>query len=172
MILVLLGPSGSGKTKFEHMCESVGFKRVISHTTRPRRVGDRDFAYYFISEEKFDAMLENGEFIEHTNYCGNKYGISKSALVAPCILVVEPEGLRQLKKAFGDVPSIYFDVPEEIRFQRCISRGDTREYALNRLEKDRGIFNASLCDEVTYVFKNNTIEDLQNLLFEVQSLLQ
>lgn len=171
MILVLVGPSGSGKSKFEEMCEKTGFNRVISHTTRPKRPDDRESAYHYVSPEKFDAMLENGEFIEHTNYCGNKYGASKVAFIDPCVVVVEPEGLRQLKRAFGpNLFSIYFDVPEKIRFHRCISRGDTQEYASNRLEKDKGIFNSSLRREVSVILKNNTEEDLQKLLTYVQRI--
>lgn len=173
MILLLVGPSGSGKTRFEEMCKQVGFKRVISTTTREVRHDDKPDAYHRVTRAEFMQMFEEGKLVEYVNYQGNLYGITKAEFIEPCVATVEPAGMRRVHKEFGDsVLSIYFNVPEEVRIERCIApeRGNTREYILDRIEKDRSIF-ANMEKETTLVFNNNTEEDLRKLLKLVKGLL-
>ena len=64
MILVIMGGSCSGKTEFSLACEKYGFKKVITNTTRKRRIDDSENAYHFLMVEEFFNKVNNGEMIE------------------------------------------------------------------------------------------------------------
>ena len=68
ILFVLSSPSGAGKTTLSRrlLAEDAAFTLSISATTRPPRpqeVEGRD--YFFVSEERFAAMISGGELLEH-----------------------------------------------------------------------------------------------------------
>ena len=69
------GPSGVGKTTIARRVEArLGGSFSISATTRPKSAGDvegRD--YYFIDEDRFKAMIDAGEFLEHACVFGQSW---------------------------------------------------------------------------------------------------
>ncbi|MDR1609412.1 MAG: guanylate kinase [Holosporales bacterium] len=81
--LIFSGPSGSGKSTlikfvlrtFRSACATV------SCTTRLRRDSEVDgLDYHFISHSEFDELVASGEFLEHTECYGNRYGTLRSAV--------------------------------------------------------------------------------------------
>jgi len=75
--ILIIGPSGVGKSvilkalKKRH--PEIVFPR--SATTRPRRPGENDELYRFVSEEEFDALIERGELLEWAVvHGGARYG--------------------------------------------------------------------------------------------------
>ena len=50
MILVISGPSGCGKTTLSGLFEVKGFKRIITSTTRSRRLNDIKDQYFFVDK--------------------------------------------------------------------------------------------------------------------------
>lgn len=101
-VFVFSGPSGAGKSTLikyllEISCSSAGL--TVSCTTRPPRLGEKDgIDYHFVSNEEFEQLVQNGEFIEHVSCYGNRYGTLKSAVLEVlknkdiCILDMEFEG--------------------------------------------------------------------------------
>ena len=83
ILCVVSGPSGSGKTT---LCrafsdEDSSCSYAISCTTRPKREGEVNGKdYHFLTEEKFLAQVENGDFLEHARVYGNLYGTLKSSV--------------------------------------------------------------------------------------------
>ena len=80
LIFVISGPAGSGKgtvvAALRQMLPDIGFS--VSATTRSPRPGEIDGVnYHYITRERFAEMLEHGEILEHTEYCGNYYGTLK-----------------------------------------------------------------------------------------------
>ena len=73
--IAIVGPSGVGKGTllkklFDDFTKSFEFS--VSHTTRFPREGEADGVdYHFISNEQFEAMRLNGDFIEHAGNYGN-----------------------------------------------------------------------------------------------------
>ena len=49
MIVTITGGTCSGKTEFAIKCQDFGFDRVITNTTRNRRVDDKDDSYHFLT---------------------------------------------------------------------------------------------------------------------------
>lgn len=65
LLLVVSGPSGAGKGTIckELLKENDTIKLSVSATTRKPRTGEVDGVnYFFISKEKFEEMIEKGEF--------------------------------------------------------------------------------------------------------------
>ena len=77
LMFVLSSPSGAGKTTLSRRLleQEEGVSMSVSATTRPMRPGEvngRD--YHFVDNATYDAMVKNGEFLEHATVFENKYG--------------------------------------------------------------------------------------------------
>ena len=83
VMIILSSPSGAGKTTLVNLLSKLdNFEISISHTTRRPRaneVSEKD--YYFVSEEKFQRLIKNGEFLEYAKVFNNFYGTT----IAPVI---------------------------------------------------------------------------------------
>jgi guanylate kinase len=68
LVFVLSGPSGVGKsTVIEQLKrESFPIHYCVTATTRPRRTGEiHGTHYYFLTDEEYDALLADDQFLEH-----------------------------------------------------------------------------------------------------------
>lgn len=81
------------------------FSITVSHTTRQPRPGEREGVdYYYISREKFEALIFEGTFVEYAEFNGNLYGTSKQTIIdqttsgSIVLLDIEMEGVKQLKE--------------------------------------------------------------------------
>lgn len=106
--LVIAGPSGAGKSSVitEALRRDPSLVFSVSATTRPRRpdeVDGRD--YHFVTERKFDQMLETGDLLEWTTYGSHKYGTPSSEVVSrlvtgqDVVINVEVQGALALRRA-------------------------------------------------------------------------
>lgn len=129
MIFVLIGRSGSGKSSIEKMVSELrpDFFRIISDTTRPKREGEiRGQDYHFVTEDFFINGIENGDYLEYTNYNNWYYGINKRYIdlkLGDYICVTNPYGYRQLKKQFGnEVVGIVIHTDDKQRLLNYLNR--------------------------------------------------
>ena len=78
--MVVSGPSGTGKTTLcRKLCEEGEAIFSVSCTTRAPRPGEVDGKdYFFLTEDDFVARIGRGEFFEHANVHGRRYGTLKS----------------------------------------------------------------------------------------------
>ena len=80
-IIVISAPSGAGKgTIIQKLLERDSKTRwlSISATSREPREGEKDGVnYYYLTKEDFEKKIEEGYFLEYTNYAGNYYGTPK-----------------------------------------------------------------------------------------------
>ena len=84
LMLVLSSPSGAGKSTISRALleKNSGLSMSVSATTRPMRTGETEGEdYFFVDQEKFDAMAAAGEFLEHATVFENSYGTPKGPLV-------------------------------------------------------------------------------------------
>ena len=73
-LVVLSAPSGAGKSSLLNnvISQHHDIGLTISHTTRDIRPSEKNnIDYYFISKEKFQAMINEEEFIEFAEVHGN-----------------------------------------------------------------------------------------------------
>ena len=143
-MIVLVGPSASGKTEAAKLLYSIyGIKKVITHTTRPMRIGEKDDVdYHFVSKEEFLKLKEKNYFIETTLYNGNYYGTSKSEVSDNKVLIVDPNGVKSIL-SLNDQRIIIFrlNADSTTRFNRMIIRGDSIENIEQRISKDKDVFS-------------------------------
>ena len=138
-MIVLVGPSASGKTEAAKLLYSIyGIKKVITHTTRPMRIGEKDDVdYHFVSKEEFLKLKEKNYFIETTLYNDNYYGTSKSEVSDNKVLIVDPNGVKSIL-SLNDPRIIIFrlNADSTTRFNRMIIRGDSIENIEQRISED------------------------------------
>lgn len=149
-IVVIAGQIASGKSTLAKYMATHGFERIVTYTTRPPRDGEIDGVdYYFLSGlEEFADKAEAGFFAEHTGYTAKsgyvRYGTSKESLETPDsvkkVIVLNPEGVIQLKEAGYDIFTVYLDFEQEALMRRALQRGDTPSEIGRRIADDTRIF--------------------------------
>jgi guanylate kinase len=111
LMLILSSPSGAGKTTISKRLLDMeqGISMSVSATTRPMRKGEIEGKdYFFVSQDKFDSMVKNGEFLEHARVFGNNYGTPEKAVSdklasgADVLFDIDWQGTDALKKKRGD----------------------------------------------------------------------
>lgn len=176
IVLVLSAPSGTGKTTVCHrLMEKLPELRVnISHTTRSPRENEIDGEhYYFVSEKQFQAMREQGDFLEWANINGNFYGtafesIRKSSEKGHDVLLeLDVQGAESLRKLGFSATSIFILPPslEELKF-RLNNRGTESDEIINqRLEI--GIKEMKGCMAYDYILTNHEVEEAVDKIISI-----
>lgn len=149
-VIVIVGQIASGKSTLAKFMEEHGFERIVTYTTRPPREGEIDGVdYHFLSGlEEFADKAEAGFFAEHTGYTAKfgfvRYGTSKESLETPGgvkkVVVLNPEGVIQLKEAGYDIFVVYLDFGQETLMRRALQRGDAPSEIGRRIADDTRIF--------------------------------
>jgi guanylate kinase len=144
-LIVLTGPSGVGKgTLMRSLLQRYPeLYYSVSVTTRSPRDGEIDGKnYYFISRNKFEQLVAQGEFLEWAEFAGNYYGTPREGVLKQIragktvVLEIELEGARQIRASFPSALSIFILPPsfEELE-QRIRNRGqDSSEAIARRLQ--------------------------------------
>ena len=165
MVIVVLGGTCSGKTEFALACEKFGFPKVITNTTRARRVDDNENSYHFLTRDEFMQKIENGEMLEYAEYNGKLYGTSIDSLSKNCVIVLEPKGLRSFERIMGDrIYSIFLDVSDEERLRRGIARGDSLEVLNSRMEEEKTLFTDDVKRSVDFLIRDLKREEIDILI--------
>lgn len=151
-IVILLGKSAAGKDTVARMLEKMyGYRFVISTTTRPMRDGESEGEpYFFVQNKEFEELIQNNSLIEYRAYdtLVNKkperwyYGVEKHQVNSnrKHIVVLDTVGLREFKEYFKNrVVSFFIDVPDKVREDRCVSRGDFDKTEWHRRLEDDNI---------------------------------
>lgn len=158
-MIVLAGASASGKTEVAKLlAKCYGITKVITTTTRKKRVGEENGRdYFFISVEDFIKMIEDGKFVEYTIYNGHYYGSTKDQIASNRCVVIDPAGLKSYI-ALNDpnIITFFLDSKEETRFERMMLRGDRVEDARNRILHDRIAFEPTQIATVDYHVNSQT----------------
>jgi guanylate kinase len=176
-VLVITGPSGVGKgTLIQGLLGRVpGAELAVSATTRAARDGEVNGSdYHFLDEAEFEERVARGEFVEHAEYAGSRYGTLRSELQRPARLIVleiDLQGARQIRSTLPDVDQVFIAPPsfEELE-RRLIGRGlDSQEQIATRLALAREELAAQ--DEFPHVVVNADLEEAQGALVELAATM-
>lgn len=167
ILTVVSGFSGAGKgTVMKELVKKPDYKLSISATTRLPREGEADGReYFFLTREKFESMIEEGQFIEHAEYVGNYYGTPKKYVEEQLeagynvILEIEIQGALHVKKVFPDALLLFIVPPSaEILKERLINRG-TEDVATVNKRMNRAVEEAQYMEQYDYLVVNDKLDD-------------
>lgn len=170
-MIVIIGASASGKTEISKiLIKNYNYKKLITTTTRNLRPNERNHIdYHFVSKDEFLKGLKNNEFLEHTIYNNNYYGINKKDVNKNALVIVDPNGANVLIDELKENSFVvYVKTNKRIRKSRMLSRKDDPEVIKERLKNDDKIFKKSNIKKIDLVLKNNKtcINELAKKLHE------
>ncbi len=165
-VFVLSAPAGGGKTTLANLLlkEVPNLVKITTCTTRKPRPGEKNGVdYFFLSKEEFERKIKEGAFLEYAVVHGNYYGTPKEEVIKEInkgndvLLVIDVQGMRQIKRNFKDVVTIFLIPPSfEELINRMRKRGDPEEEIKKRLETAKKELKA--WREYDYIVINDIIE--------------
>jgi len=172
VIIVVSGPGGVGKgTIVEELVQrdpQLWLSR--SWTTRERRPSESDDAYVFTDTATFEQRVDDGGFLEWTEFLGHYYG-SPTPDVAPgrdVVLEIEVDGAQQVKKLYPGAMLLFVLPPSRDEQERRLrGRGDPNDKVLARLKK------AEVEEPIGRALADHVVvnDDLQTTIAEMLSLI-
>ena len=178
LMLVLSSPSGAGKSTISKalLKSDGGLTMSVSATTRPMRPGEVEGEDdYFIDQDKFEAMVGGGEFLEHATVFENSYGtptapVEKALSEGRDVLFdVDWQGTQQLaENAREDLVSVFILPPsiEELERRLHGRAQDSDEVVAKRMAKATS--EMSHWREYHYILVN---EDIDASVARVEAIL-
>jgi guanylate kinase len=133
IMVILSSPSGAGKTTLvKLLSKNKNFNISVSHTTRkPRSSETPNKDYYFVSDDKFKSLVNNGEFLEYAKVFNHLYGTTKTPVIEKLekgqnvVFDIDWQGADQIKNKQLNYKLITFFVlppSKEILFERLSNR--------------------------------------------------
>ena len=149
----------------------------VSATTRPPRPGEIDGEhYFFISKDKFGAMIDQGEFLEHAKVFDNYYGTPRQPVEdslsngRDVLFDIDWQGAQQLTQAAADDLVKVFILPPDMREleRRLRTRAqDSDDVIAKRMAKSEA--EISHWAEYDYVIVNH---DIETALSELRTIIE
>ncbi len=177
LLIVLSGPAGVGKdTLLEHwQLVAPNLRRLITYTTRPQTALERHgLDYYFVTEEEFQQLIEQGAFLEYACVHGNWYGTPRHKMEElrnagrDVVLRIDVQGAMQVREQYPDAVLIFVAPPslEELE-RRLRKRGRDDEQAI-QLRLQNAIEEMEYIPQYDYVIVN---DDLNRALETLRCIL-
>ena len=150
-LFIICGAPGSGKTTVQtYLTKNLGFTKVVTHTTRPKRNGEQDGSdYYFETKETFFDK----HYLEYVTYDDNYYGSSFEGLeralnqTKRAVIVLDTQGvLTYLDKLPAKLLTVIFFVllSKAVQVKRLYARGDKKAKIKQRLASKEAKRDAKL----------------------------
>jgi len=151
-LYIVTAPSGAGKTSLvRKLVERDESLRIsVSHTTRPKRQGERDgIDYFFVGQGDFQRKLEQNAFLEHAEVYGHRYGTSRAWVEQQreqgldVILEIDWQGADRVRELDPGACSIFILPPsvETLRKRleaRALDAASTIERRMGQAQREIG----------------------------------
>lgn len=179
-LIVISGASGVGKgTILSLVMEKRRDLRFsVSATTRPPRPGEIDGVhYYFVTRERFEEMIAQGDFLEYDAHNAHYYGTPRAQAEekmahSHVLLDIEPNGAKQVRESAPEATLIFIMPPDMQELERRLrGRGDTPEEQI-RIRMDRAAWEMEQRSWYDYVVINDDAQRCANEILEIIEKLE
>lgn len=173
-MFILSSPSGAGKTTLAErlLAKDNNLTLSVSATTRKRRPGETHGKdYYFVSDEEFIRMRDNGEFLEWANVFGHYYATPRSLVEdtlrqgKDVLFDIDWQGAQQLDEVAGeDVVKVFILPPSRKELETRLRKRaqDPEDVVQKRMAKADS--EMSHWAEYDYVIINYDLDESEALL--------
>jgi len=139
-LFVVSGPAGAGKSEIVKLLlkKHPDVKLSVSCTTRNPRPGEIDgVSYHFVTEERFQQLIQEDAFYEWAHVHQNHYGTLKSAVAKELdeghdlILEIDVQGCLQVLEQNPDATGVFVCPPSRENLEnRLRGRGTETEESI------------------------------------------
>ena len=138
LLVVISGPSGVGKdTVLDHMKQrGLPFHFVVTATTRPRRPGETEGVdYFFVEEQEFLDMIDQGELIEHALVYSDHKGVPRQQIREAMesgqdvVMRVDVQGAKTIRTLAPDALLIFLTAGDEEELSHRLRKRRTESEA-------------------------------------------
>lgn len=179
-LYIVSAPSGAGKSSLIQALLKThplyDTQVSISHTTRAIRPGEKNGEhYYFITESKFQQMIEHNDFLEYACVFGNYYGTSRAVIEeiinsgVDVFLDIDWQGAQQIRQKMPSARTIFILPPSKNELLRRLrGRGQDSEETINQ-RMAQAVAEIKHYNEYDYIIVN---DDFNTALGDLQSIIR
>ena len=177
LVLVVTGTSGAGKGTLEKILleRMPEVELAVSATTREQRPGEQDGReYWFITPEKFESLVDEGEFLEYVDLpWGARSGTLRSEIdriqangKVP-LLDLETDGALRVQEAIPGSVTIFVDAPTFEELERRLRERATESSGEIQVRLDLARKQQTLKNRFDHVIVNDDVERAAQELTEI-----
>ena len=167
-LFVIAAPSGAGKTTLVKALvqRNPNLKFSISYTTREIRETEKHGRdYFFVAEDEFLSLREQGELLESAMVFDNHYGTSRSQVADHLdrgdivILEIDWQGAQQVRESMPDCVTIFILPPSRPELENRLRGRQTDSDAVIARRLSDALGDMSHWAEFDYVIINDGVDD-------------
>lgn len=177
-LFIVSGPSGVGKNTIlsRVVQEQEHVQYSISATSRAIRPGEKDgVSYYFVTRQRFEQMIADGELLEYAEYVGNYYGTPLSPILEATekgidvVMDLDVVGALKVKERVPSAVLIFITAPSFDEIERRLTcRGDVSPEAMaERLE--RAHWEYTQAKKYEYIVMNDNVESAVHKMLAIMT---
>jgi guanylate kinase len=168
LVVVVTGTSGAGKGTLEKILleRMPELELAVSATTREQRPGEQNGReYWFITPEKFERLVEDGEFLEHVDLpWGARSGTLRSEIDriqahghVP-LLDLETDGALRVQETIPGSVTVFVDAPTFAELERRLRERATESSGEIQVRLDLARRQQAQKDQFDYAIVNDDVE--------------
>lgn len=175
-LIIISGPSGVGKDSVIHRILELdpSISLSVSCTTRRLRENEKDgHDYFFVTRGEFEKKIDNSEFLEYAEYCGNYYGTPRQP-IEECldngksiILKIDVQGAEKIRSNFDRCLRIFIFPPswKDLRGRISLRNSETQKDLDSRLKRAKLEIEQSV--NYDYIVVNDVVDYCANRILNI-----
>ena len=162
-LFVISGPSGVGKDTILNQMKKIypSNHYVVTVTTRKKRVNEIDGKdYFFVTNKKFQDMIDSNEFLEWATVYNNNYGVPKNQVFLALsqnknvIIKADIQGAKTIKNTIDGTTTIFINPPDISKLADHLSSRMSESKESFRLRMETALLEIESQNEFDHVVNN------------------